>query len=83
MKLKSETEIEISRFYGDKHNNDLMATVSMLANQDYYVDFYKDEVIVDSRRLAHVSLRYAEDLAENYVLGIIKLNSKTKKVDGV
>lgn len=38
----------------------------------YVVDFYKDDVIVETRDLPGKSIHYARDTAENWVNGIIE-----------
>jgi hypothetical protein len=38
----------------------------------YVVDFYEDDVIVESRDLPGKSIYYARDTAENWVNGIIE-----------
>ena len=38
----------------------------------FYVDMYKKDKLVESRPLYQHSLMYAEDCAENYVMGIIQ-----------
>jgi hypothetical protein len=81
MQMRNEDEVELSKFYDDR--GELAAVVSTTSNHDYLVDFYKDEVIVDSRRLSGVSQRYADDMAENYAMGIIRLDSKTRRVNGI
>jgi len=47
-----------------------------------YVDFYRDEVLLDSRQIFGHSVQYAEDIAENFTLGILKMD-ETGRVHGV
>lgn len=45
----------------------------------FYVDLYKDRIRYETRKVIDHSLRFAEDIAENYVLGILKID--TTKMD--
>ena len=40
----------------------------------YFVDFYFDEKYIDTTAFPGKSLRYVEDAAENYTLGILNVN---------
>jgi len=47
----------------------------------WIVNLYEDNILLESRELPGKSLRYAEDVAENWENGIIKLEgSKNEKV---
>jgi len=73
-------ENEVSVFYSD---DDRLKAV-IVANSDfYYVDFYRDDVMIESRKVDGHTLRYAEDMAENFVKGIIKFDSKTWRLHGI
>jgi hypothetical protein len=73
------TENDLSIFY----SNDLRLKSAVIQGDDcYFVDFYKDDVIIDSRRIEDKSLRYAEDLAENFVNGIIQVDPITMRIHG-
>lgn len=74
-------ETEISQYYGD--GDRLKAVVSKSGSNQYFVDFYKDDVMIDSRQIEGRSLHYAEDMAENYVNGIIRIDPHTWRVHGV
>jgi hypothetical protein len=64
------SETDLSIFY----SNDLRLKGAVIQGDDcYFVDFYKDDVIIDSWRIVDKSLRYAEDIAENFVNGIIQV----------
>ena len=64
-------EIIINTFYSD----DLKRRARVVRGFEcFYVDFYLDDVIIDSRRLSDCTLRYAEDTAENFVLGVIDVD---------
>ena len=81
--MKTQTNIkekEISHFYSD---DDRLKAVVMEGDECFFVDFYKDDVIIDSRRVEGHTLRYAEDMAENYISGVIWYNHRTGRVHGV
>ena len=79
--MKTEIrETEISQFYGD---GDRLKAVIIQGTDCYFVDFYKDDVIIDSRRIVGHTLRYAEDLAENFVNGIFKIDPRTWRIYGL
>lgn len=80
MTRMSNTEIEVSHFYGD---GDRLKAVVTLDGDCYHVDFYKDEVMIDSRRVEGHTLRYAEDMAENFVNGVIRIDPRTWRLQGV
>lgn len=80
MNLKKQTNNVIMSLYSDDLR--LMAQVSMEGSR-LYVDFYKDDVLLDSREVVDHSVPYAQDIAENYVMGILKIDSKTLKVKGI
>jgi len=39
----------------------------------FLVEFYENDVLMGTREVVDHTLRYAEDMSENYVLGILKL----------
>lgn len=41
----------------------------------YVVDMFEDETLLESRTLLNKSIHYAQDVAENWENGIIKLDS--------
>ena len=60
------------------HSDDkTLKAVIQKDNSDYgyYVDLYRNGDIVKTCDVVNHSLRYAEDLALNYVEGILKINS--------
>lgn len=73
-------EKEISHFYS---NDNRLKAVIMEGADCFFVDFYRDDVIIDSRRVTERSLRYAEDLAENFVSGVFRIDSDTWRIHGV
>jgi len=78
MMLTSTSETEISTYYSTDYR--LKATV-IRGDECYFVDFYKDDVIIDSRRIEGKSLRYVEDIAENFVNGIIQIDPHTWRLN--
>lgn len=74
-KMKSNI---ISTFYSDDLR--LMAQVST-ENDRLYVDFFKDDVLIGYQQIEDHSVFYAESMAENYTLGIIKVDPDTWRVD--
>lgn len=45
-----------------------------------FVDFYRGDGIIESREVAGHSIGYAEDMAENYVLGILKIDTEKMEI---
>ena len=68
----------ISTFYSDDLR--LMAQVSM-ENDRLYVDFFKDEVLIGYQMIDDQSIFYAESMAENYALGVIKVDPETWRIN--
>jgi hypothetical protein len=66
------------------YSNDLRLMAQVIEEDGtLYVDFYRDEILLDSRRIEGHSVQYAQDIAENYTLGVLKIDSKTWRVNGV
>jgi hypothetical protein len=63
---------KISEYYGIGDYNGLRSTVEE-CNGIYSVAFYKDNRFTKDLVFPTKSLRYVEDVAENYVLGIMIL----------
>lgn len=61
---------QISEFLGDGNYSNRRAVVE-LCNGVYSVALFDGNIIKDEILLVGKSLRYAEDLAENYVTGIV------------
>ena len=72
-------ETDLSVFYS---NNLRLKAAVIQGNDCYFVDFFKDDVIIDSWRIEDKSLRYVEDIAENFVNGIIEIDSHTWRLNG-
>jgi hypothetical protein len=63
----------LSTFYSDPHKGiDRQATVSVSGDSDYIVNMYYEKNLIHSRTISGHTLDYAEDCAENWVLGVIK-----------
>lgn len=73
-------EIEISTFYSP--NESLKAVVNKSGN-GYIIDFYKDDVLLEYTVVDGKTLRYCEDMAENYCQGILSINKDTLKINGI
>lgn len=72
-------ETDLSVFY----SNDLRLKSAVIQGNDcYFVDFFRDDVIIDSWRIEDKSLRYVEDIAENFVNGIIEIDPHTWRLNG-
>lgn len=78
MTPKKTTNNVIMSLYSDDLR--LMAQV-MTEDENLYVDFYKDDVLIDSREVTGHSIQYAQDMAENYALGVLRIDKKTWRVD--
>ena len=66
----------LSEYFSDnKSGYNRKATVSTLTNEydgAYIVDMFEGDFLVDSRMIEGHTQQYAEDCAENWVLGVIK-----------
>lgn len=60
---------EISEYYSDDKTK---KAIVISHGEDYSIDFYVNDKYYHSIMYAGKSLRYAEDAAENYALGIYK-----------
>lgn len=72
-------EIEVGVFYSNDYR--LKAAI-FVGEKCYFIDFFKDDVIIDSWRIEDKSLRYVEDIAENFVNGIIEIDPHTWRLNG-
>ena len=61
---------ELSTYRGDEEYHDRKANV-MRNNKGFYVELYKGEELIEVRTLYDHSEIYAENAAENYVIGIL------------
>lgn len=68
--MKSEV---LAVFHSDDF--ELVANVVVYGTR-LFVDFYKGATLIETAEVSGNSIRYAEDMAENFVLGIIKLNDE-------
>lgn len=63
----------ISEHYSDDKSK--MAVVSYDAVEDYFfVDYFSDVFLIETIKYPGKSQRWAEDCAENYVLGILNVS---------
>ena len=63
---------EISKFWDPDHTK--MAVVSVETKLcSYYIDFYKDDKLIETVHYPNKSLYFVEDAAENYTLGILNV----------
>lgn len=63
--------MELHVFYGTDKYKDRKAHVFLEEDGSYTVTMIKDATIVEDRNIKGHSQQYAEDCAENWVLGII------------
>lgn len=69
--MESDVELELSRFYSADKSK--MAVVSSInGGTSYVIDLYENDILVDYMTIVGKSAHYADDAAENYVLGIYK-----------
>jgi len=61
---------ELSTYWGDDEYEDRKANV-MRDDKGFYVELYKGEELIEVRTLYDHSEVYAENAAENYVIGIL------------
>jgi len=61
----------ISTYWGDNEYSDRKAIV-MKNSEGFYVEFYKEEKLWERRNVYEHSEIYAENTAENFVMGIIQ-----------
>lgn len=71
--MKQETMMTLSEFWSD--DNSKTATI-ILDNGTYGVEFYQDNELIEYRTFPNKSLRYAEDAAENFTLGILRFDPR-------
>jgi len=60
----------ISEYYSDDMK---LKSVVYMVDKVAGVKYYRDNLLIDSQTYPHNSIHYAEDAAENYVMGILKL----------
>lgn len=64
----------ISKFWNSDHTK--MAVVNVDTKTcAYFVEFYNNEKLMETRDFPNKSLYYVEDAAENYTLGILNVDS--------
>ncbi len=52
----------------------------VVCDQRFFVDFYKNGAIIDSREVAGHSIQYLEDMAENYVNGLLRIDNEKMEI---
>jgi hypothetical protein len=60
--------IELSRYYENNRESRILSSVK----GTFVVEMYQDNQLIESRSLPGYTLRYAEDCAENWVIGEIQ-----------
>ena len=58
---------DLSTYWGDEQFKDRRAMV--MKNEQGYYELYKSDNLIETRPLYEHSERYAEDCAENFVMG--------------
>lgn len=53
-----------------EYMNDDRKAVIRKASEGYEVDLYKNKILLETRKVHNHSNAYAEDVADNYVLGV-------------
>jgi len=61
----------LHEFYGQDSNSNRKATVYK-DGDSYLIYMMRDMAVIEERRITGRSEQYAEDCAENWVLGVIK-----------
>jgi len=69
---RSDTMMTLSEFWSDDKSK--TATVVKDANA-FGVEFYENNELVEYRVFPDKSMRYAEDAAENFTLGILRFDT--------
>lgn len=77
---------ELSTFYGEGKYADRTAKTFSVNSSHYEVELYSDKTMIENRVMktgdTYHSERYAEDCAENWVLGVIAPIVETEKEFG-
>jgi hypothetical protein len=64
-------------------NKDIRKAVIITYGDGFYIDFYKDDVLIDSYNAFGESLSHVESIAKSYIDGIIGIDRRTWKVYGI
>ena len=59
-----------------EYRNDNRTATVRLTSEGFEVDLAKDNVIIETRQVHNHSESYAEDVADNYVLGMFEAKEK-------
>ena len=62
-----------------EYRNDNRTATVRLTSEGFEVDLAKDNVIIETRQVHNHSESYAEDVADNYVLGVFDAKKKEKE----
>ena len=68
----------MSQVIHEYRNENRTATVR-LTSEGFEVDLAKDNVIIETRQVHNHSESYAENVADNYVLGVFDVEKKEKE----
>jgi hypothetical protein len=69
--MRSDVEIEVSKFFNDDKSKTAVV-YSINGGTSYVIDLYAGETLVDYMVIKDKSIHFVEDAAENYVLGIYR-----------
>ena len=85
-KIMSKNRIKLHQFWGEKSLErkakvylvkEVIAAGTSWASDDYEVDFYKNDKVVETRKMISDGVvhseSYAEDAAENWCLGVMEI----------
>ena len=62
-----------------EYRNDNRTATVRLTSEGFEVDLAKDNVIIETRQVHNHSESYAEDVADNYVLGVFDVKKNEKE----
>jgi hypothetical protein len=62
-----------------EYRNDNRTATVRLTSEGFEVDLAKDNVIIETRQVHNHSESYAEDVADNYVLGVFDAKKNEKE----
>jgi hypothetical protein len=62
-----------------EYRNDNRTATVRLTSEGFEVDLAEDNVIIETRQVHNHSESYAEDVADNYVLGVFDAKKKEKE----
>lgn len=71
--MKQKTMITMNEYSSSDKSK--IATI-ILDNGTYGVEFYENNELIEYRTFPNKSLRYAEDAAENFTLGVLRFDPR-------